>query len=120
VLFTAFHGMVFPNADPLQARHQGALLCQEWPGPLANGGKPISDKFYASADDIAADAKVKRMIAFFFACYGAGSPRLDDVSHAAGVQSEIAPHDLISALPRRLLGFPGGGALAVVGHIDRA
>ena len=120
VLFTASHGMVFPSGDPHQPRHQGALLCQDWPGPLAGRGRPISEDFYVSADDVPTGARVKGMIAFFFACYGAGTPRLDDFSHAAGVQPEIAPHDLVSALPRRLLGLSGGGALAVVGHVDRA
>jgi hypothetical protein len=119
VLFTATHGAVLPSGDPLQEHHQGALICQDWPGPVA-WRKPIPDAFHVGRDDIASTAKVKGMIAFFFACYGAGSPRLDDFGHQEGARRSIAPHDLVAALPRRLLGLPGGGALAVVGHIDRA
>jgi hypothetical protein len=118
LLFSATHSAVLPSGDPLQERRQGALICQDWPGPVV-WRKPTPDSFYVSGDDIGAAAKVKGLVAFFFACYAAGTPQLDDFAHAQGARSPIAPQDLVASLPRRLLGLPGGGALAVVGHIDR-
>jgi Peptidase family C25 len=121
LLFTSSHGMGFPKDDPRQLPHGGALLCQDWPGPMEGAGRPISETEYFSADDVAADARLHGLVSFHYACYGAGTPQSDDFSHRTGApRREIAPRPFVARLPQRLLAHPGGGALAVVGHVDRA
>jgi|HubBroStandDraft_3_1064219.scaffolds.fasta_scaffold02674_4 hypothetical protein len=116
LLFTAGHGLCFQAGDDRQTSLQGSLVCQEWPGP----GQPIDESDYFSADDLAPDARVAGMIAFHFSCFGAGTPRRDGFPVPLHGRREIAPKSFLSRLSRRLLTHPAGGALAVVGHVDRA
>jgi hypothetical protein len=119
LLFTASHGMGFSNGDPLQLSDQGALLCQDWPGPLLHRG-PIPPDYYFSAQDLPKNTNLAGLIAFHFACYGAGTPKFDDYAHRSNQRAQIAPRAFLSDLSKRELGLAGGGALAVVGHVERA
>jgi hypothetical protein len=120
MLFTAGHGLGWPSGHPHQVGRQGGLVCQEWPGP--GSGDEVSAEQYVVADDIPDDAAVHGLIAFHFACFGAGTPEFDDFAHRDGsaARGRLAPAPMVSGLPRRLLGHPRGGALAVAGHVDRA
>jgi hypothetical protein len=121
ILFTASHGVEFDNGDQRQLSDQGALLCADWPGHERWGNQPLPSEHYLSARDIADDARLLGTICFHFACFGAGTPRLDDFPHQrGGPQRAIAPQPFVAKLPQRLLAHPNGGALAVIGHVERA
>jgi hypothetical protein len=118
LLFTASHGVCTSGDE--QREVQGALLCQDWPGPLKRAGR-IGEGQYLAGRDIPADQPVKARVIFAFACYGGGTPAITDFSDtAAGPRSALADRDFVARLPQRLLGNPAGGALAFIGHVDRA
>ena len=119
VLFTATHGIGLPAGHAEQRRTQGALVCQDWPGP---GRGRISSEHWFGAQDVAADLSgtdLTGMIAFLFACFGAGTPSFDEFERRPDERKPLAPEPFVAALPQALLGREDG-ALAVVGHVDRA
>ncbi|HVK25995.1 MAG TPA: hypothetical protein VM677_31950 [Actinokineospora sp.] len=105
VLFTASHGIGSAKANAREI--QGALLCQDWPGPMA--AAPLTADHYFAGTDVTGPPTPD--IVFSFACYGAGTPAASDFpdGHDAG-------RAFVARLPQRLL---AEGALAFVGHVDR-
>lgn len=120
LLFTFAHGLSFPSGHPDQADYQGAILCQDWPGRRKHKG-PIRRDHYFAAADVSKDARFHGLIAFVLGCYSAGAPVVDNYpSEKAMVNPrDRAPAPFVSALAKKLLSHPNGGALAVVGHVDR-
>lgn len=117
-LFAACHGLGFAAGDPWQRDRQGALVCQDWPGP---GSGAIDREHYFAAEDVGDQADVRGLVAFCYACFGAGTPRWDDFTRKSqGARRELSSGAFLGRLPQRLLSHPRGGALAVVGHVERA
>lgn len=116
LLFTASHGMGFGAGHERQREDQGALLCSDWPGKAAWQG-PIPSDHYFAAGDLAGGSGPRGLIAFLYACHGAGTPQFDSFERAADGPRPLAPQPFAARLPQRLL---AAGALAVVGHVDRS
>ena len=119
LLFTAGHGVGFPADDPRQRDHQGALLCQDWPGPAWS--QPIPQDFYFAGDDLPQAADLGGLVAFFFACFGGGTPQRDAFHpRGQGPPPLLAAQPFVARLASQLLAHPRGGALAVIAHVDRS
>ncbi len=113
VLLAASHGLRRPFGDPEQEKLQGALSCP--------------DGYLAAADLADLDPRERRLhglIAWFCACYGAGTPCVDgfpteplgDEPASEAQPRVIAEREFAARVPQALL---ANGALAVVGHVDR-
>lgn len=111
ILFTGTHGMAFKSGDQRQADSQGALVCSDWPG-----APPINQSHWFAASDVPDEANMRGLIHFFFACYGAGTPEVDNFN-PLGTPRRIAPNAMTARLPQVLM---ARGALASLGHIDKA
>jgi hypothetical protein len=118
LLVTASHGVGFSAGDPRQRADQGALLCQDWGGPQSGS---LTPDHYFAGDDIAAAADLRGLVGFHFACFGAGTPKHDDFTRKSDGPAlvDIAPHAFVARLPQRMLGR-ANGAVACIGHVDRA
>jgi hypothetical protein len=117
--FSAGHGLRCAMGSPAQRARQGALVTADHPP----GGALDPAKALLAAADVRDDARVHGLVAFLFACYGAGTPRHDQFPLSPEELAEppaIATEAFIAALPQRLLGHAAGGALAVIGHVERA
>lgn len=119
LLFTASHGMALPNTDKGQREHQGALVTQDYPGPR-DWRKALPQDYYLAGDDIASDARLLGVIGFHFACYGAGTPNENEFPAEKSTAYMVPDKPFLARLPQRMLGHPNGGALAVIGHVERA
>jgi hypothetical protein len=116
LLFTASHGVGGTAAHRDLA---GALLCQDWPGPLTARG-PVDEGQYLAASHLRTGTPVRPRVVFSFACFGAGTPHVSDYPGGPDGGGELAATGFTARLPQRLLGASAGGALAFVGHVDRA
>jgi hypothetical protein len=116
MLFTASHGMGWPKGHERQRPAQGALLCQDW-----TGFGSVQPGHYLTGADLTDDARVHGLVAFLFACYGAGTPAIDNfLEDRSGGPRPVSERPFVAALPQRLLSHPHGSALAVLGHVERA
>jgi hypothetical protein len=113
VLFTAGHGLLYGSGHERQLSHQGALVCQDWPGH--ESGAPEPSHVFA-AEDLNGGPSLQGLMTFLFACNSAGAPRLSDFASNATDLRTVASRAFVSALAQRLL---GKGALAVVGHVEQ-
>ena len=119
LLFSASHGVGWPYGHPYQYPFQGALVTQDWPGPSFDAA-PSRDMYFG-AEDLESQASLLGTVAFFFACFGGGTPYWDDYAVAHNRQRQALAHRaFLAALPCKMLGHPRGGALAVIAHVERA
>lgn len=116
VLWATGHGVQAVAEGPLRDRLHGALVCQDWQGPLHGRGALDPGRCW-SGDDVDAGVGLPGVIAFNFASHGAGDVLLGEFTGQTG---EAARQRIQSRLHTRLLAHPGGGALALIGHVGRA
>jgi len=116
LLMTSGHGVLSSSPDPFERmRLQGGLLCSDWGG----FGEKIKPEYGFFADDVGVDLNMNGCMAFFFACFTAGTPRFDNfISHDLEPK-ELHPHAYVASLPQALLGHKRG-PLAIIGHVDKA
>lgn len=117
ILLTASHGLEAHSKESLAQKKaiQGSLVCQK-PNPMI----ATNSDYYYSAQDLKKNTDLKGLVHICFACYSAGTPDISqkfqfDQNKA---QDKISDESFIASLPKKMLGE--NGALAFIGHIERA
>ena len=113
LIFSGSHGVRFDQTDADQRLKQGALLCADFP----RRGSTVDPTQYITEKDLG-DVVLDGLIYFFFACYSAGCPKSDTYDRLPDrSEKPLMDAPIVARLPQGLL---ARGALAVIGHIDRA
>ncbi|MEO8452046.1 MAG: hypothetical protein ABI647_19810 [Gemmatimonadota bacterium] len=109
LLFAAAHAAVFREQDPRFLARQGALICQDWPGPgLAI--PVMSEMLFGAEDVIGTQFGLLGMVAMLWASFSAG------VGTSVGPSASRPTLPMVARLPQQLL---AAGSLAVLGFADR-
>ena len=108
LLFFAGHGLGPCHID---GETQGGLVCSD---TVSLRGGALARHCVRAAD--LPDGDLRGMVAVLFGCYTVGCPEFDSFSTE---NRRLTAASNFSELPRRLLSRPNG-ALAVLGHVDRA
>lgn len=115
LLFISSQGVAFPFGDPRRRQLQGAILCQDWPGP---GTGPIRPEHYWSAADIPPHARLSGLIIVHHGDYSVATPRPFEVG-ISDTSARFSTKTFLAPLAQRLLSHPGGGALSVLGYVGQ-
>jgi tetratricopeptide (TPR) repeat protein len=119
LIFAAGHGVRLSRGNSQQREQQGGLFCAG--GQAGAGTRPEKDKSgYFVAEDLPKHSKVHGLIAILAASNSAGSPEYDGFSLPwGGRRKRDVVHPFVARLAQRLLSHRKGGALAIIGRIER-
>jgi hypothetical protein len=109
VLFTASHGAeAFDDPD-----YHGSLLLNDYPGEPA-----LADETHVLHGGLFDDRDLRGMLTFCFACYSAGTGRVEDWIHPKlGKPKILVQKPFVARLPQKML---ASGLLAFIGHVSKA
>jgi hypothetical protein len=114
LLLTAGHAITIEKDHERRKQLQGSIICSDWGG---GGREKVFPHQYFSARDIKPGRDYRGMVAFFYACFSAGTPEYSSFSKPDEARERLNDYPFVAALPKALLGHERG-ALAVIGHVD--
>ncbi len=119
LLVTAASGIGFPAGHALQRTQQGSLLCSPSRAASTTSIDPLALEWFSRLS-VPSGADLSGMISIHLGSFSAGTPKIDSLAVQITSQEQLLSlSPFIAPLPQQLLSNPGGGALAVMGHVDR-